>query len=75
LFFRVWYGPYTAIGDGCKVLGGELEASILIGGVELSCGKKIVSSLIGANCVISRSEGHKPEGIRLIIGENSNIKI
>jgi glucose-1-phosphate thymidylyltransferase len=72
---HTYIGPYTAVGDGCKVIGGELEASILIGGVEISCGKKIVNSLVGANCIIAKSEGHKPEGIRLVIGENSNIKI
>jgi len=72
---HTYIGPYTAIGDGCKVIGGELEASILMGGVLVSCGKRIVDSLIGANCVLSRSEGHKPEGIRLVVGENSNIKI
>ena len=72
---HTYIGPYTAIGDGCKVVGGEIEASILMNGVEVSCGKRLVNSLIGANCVIGKAEGHKPEGIRLVVGENSNIKI
>jgi glucose-1-phosphate thymidylyltransferase len=70
-----YIGPYTALGDGCKIIGGEIEASILIANVEVTCGKKIVNSLVGANCIISKAEGHKPEGIRLVLGENSNIKL
>jgi glucose-1-phosphate thymidylyltransferase len=72
---HTYIGPYTAVGDGCKVIGGEIEASILIANVEVTCGKKIVNSLVGANCSITKSDGLKPEGIRLVVGENSIIKI
>jgi len=58
------------------VCGGAVYVRDLAGErVQVSCEKRILDSLIGANCVISKAEGHKPEGIRLVVEENSNIKI
>jgi len=70
-----YIGPYTAIGDGTIVEGGEIEGSIVIGECTITCGKKIVDSLIGKGCSILAAKGEKPEGTRLIIGENSVLKI
>ena len=70
-----YIGPYTAIGDGTVVEGGELEGSIVVGECTITCGKKIVDSLIGKGCSILPARGEKPEGTRLIIGENSVLKI
>lgn len=68
-----YIGPYTAIGDGCRIVGGELESSIVISNTEIDCGKRIVDSLIGGGCRISSSEGMRPKGERLVLGENSQL--
>jgi glucose-1-phosphate thymidylyltransferase len=72
---HTYVGPYTAIGDGTVVEGGEIEGSIVVGECTITCGKKIVDSLIGKGCSILPAKGEKPEGTRLIIGENSVLKI
>ena len=72
---HTYVGPYTALGDGTVIEGGEIESSIVIGECTITCGKKIVDSLIGKGCSILPAKGEKPEGTRLIIGENSVLKI
>ena len=72
---HTYIGPYTSIGHCTVVEGGEVEDSILIGECKIACGTKIVDSLIGKGCVILSAKGEKPEGARLIIGENSVLKI
>ena len=72
---HTYIGPYTAIGDGTVVEGGEIEGSIVVGECTITCGRKIVDSLIGKGCSILPAKGEKPEGMRLIIGENSVLKI
>ena len=72
---HTYLGPYTAIGDGTVVQGGEIEDSIVVGECTINCGKKIVDSLIGKGCSILSARGEKPEGSRLILGENSVLKL
>jgi len=72
---HTYLGPYTAIGDGTVVQGGEIEDSIVVGECTINCGKKIVDSLIGKGCSILSAKGEKPEGSRLILGENSVLKL
>jgi glucose-1-phosphate thymidylyltransferase len=70
-----YIGPYTSIGDGTIIQGGEIEGSIVIGDCIISCGRRIVDSLVGKGCNITSAINEKPEGVRLIIGENSVLKI
>ena len=70
-----YVGPYTSIGDGTTITGGEIEGSIVIGDCTISCGRKIVDSLIGRGSSVLSGKGEKPEGVRLIMGENSVLKI
>lgn len=65
-------GPYVAIGDRCSVSNGELEESIIMSGTTISCSKRIVDSLIGSGCVIESQ--HKKSGLRLVLGENSQLR-
>ncbi len=72
---NTYIGPYTSIGDGTVIEGGEIEGSIVVGECRISCGRKLVDSLIGRGCSILRSDGERPEGARLVIGENSVLKL
>ncbi len=70
-----YIGPYTSIGDGSKIVGGEIEDTIVVGECTIDCGKRIVHSLIGRHSKILSSEGEKPGGHRLILGEHSQVSI
>ncbi len=70
-----YVGPYTSIGDSTKIVGGEIEDTIVVGDCVIDCGKRIVHSLIGKHSKILSSEDEKPAGHRLIIGENSSVMI
>jgi glucose-1-phosphate thymidylyltransferase len=68
-----YIGPYTSIGDGSRIVGADIEASIVIGEAMIESPKKIVNSLIGRHAVIRNAEGRLPKGHQLIVGENSTI--
>ena len=71
---NTYIGPYTSIGDNTTIVGGEIEASIVIGDTEISCGGKIVDSLIGKNSRIISSK-KLPKGYRLVVGENTLLQL
>lgn len=68
-----YVGPYTSVGDGSRVVGADIEASILIGEAIIESPMKIVNSLIGRQAVIRSAEGRLPKGQQLIVGENSTL--
>lgn len=65
-------GPYVAIGDLCNIVNGEVETSIIMSGTTISCSRRIVDSLIGSGCVIESQ--HRKGGLRLVLGENSQLR-
>ena len=68
-----YIGPYTSIGDNTRIIGGEIESSIVIGGATIKFEQKIVDSLIGKDAIIL-SENALPRGYRFIIGEDAVIR-
>ena len=66
-------GPYTSIWDECQIDIGDVEASIIMSRTTISCGMRIVDSLIGSGCVIESQKAGK-EGLCLVLGENSQMK-
>ncbi len=72
---NTYIGPYTSIGDNSRIIGGEIENSIIIGETLIDCGQRIVESLIGRNSTIISSRNSLPKGNRLILGEHSFISI
>lgn len=67
-----YVGPYTSIGDGSRLVGADIEASIVIGEAVIECRSKIVNSVIGRAATINSADG-LPKGHRLIVGENSTL--
>ncbi len=67
-----YVGPYTSIGDGSRLVGADIEASIVIGDAVIECRSKIVNSVIGRAATIKNADG-LPKGHRLIVGENSTL--
>jgi glucose-1-phosphate thymidylyltransferase len=70
-----YIGPYTSVGNDCTVKGAYIESSVLIGGCQVECDSRIVDSLIGRNAIILSANHEVPKGCRLIVGENSFLKI
>jgi glucose-1-phosphate thymidylyltransferase len=69
-----YIGPYTSLGNGCEILGTEIEDCIIMDGSKVANAGRIVESLIGRNVRIRDSEC-KPKGSRLIVGDNSDIML
>ena len=70
-----YIGPYTSIGDGSRIVGADIEATIVIGDAVIECSNKIVNSLIGRSATIRSAGTRLPKGYRLIVGENSTLEL
>jgi glucose-1-phosphate thymidylyltransferase len=69
-----YIGPYTSLGNGCEILGTEVEDSIIMDGSRVYNAGRIVESIIGRNVRI-RDSDCRPNGSRLIVGDNSDIML
>lgn len=70
-----YVGPYTSIGPDSTLDGVHIENSVVIGESDITASKKIIDSLLGRRVMIGSAEDLLPEGNRLVMGENSNIKL
>jgi len=71
----VFIGPYTSIGDGCRLRNVEIENSIVMKDCSIESGRRIIDSLIGSNSTIADGERRVPKGYRLILGERSFVQV
>ena len=69
-----YIGPYTSIGDNCEIIGTEIEDSVLLDGVKIRNGGRIIDSLIGRGVKIFKND-RLPEGRSFIIGDNSEVSL
>jgi len=72
---NAYIGPYTSIGDNCKIKNCEIESSIIIGGTTIDIHQRIVNSLIGKDTKILSANNRLPKGYKFILGENSEVEI
>jgi glucose-1-phosphate thymidylyltransferase len=70
-----YVGPYTAIGSNSRLEAVHIENSVVIGDSEVTTQGRITDSLIGRSANIRSAENLLPEGRRLVVGENSNLKL
>lgn len=70
-----YIGPNTSIGPDSQINGTHIENSVIIGDSEITTSGKIVDSLIGRSVSIGCKEGLLPEGRRLVVGENANLRL
>ena len=69
-----YIGPYTSIGNFCKIINTEIEDSIVMDYTYIeNCGR-VVDSLIGKEVKIE-SNSKLPKGHRFIVGDNSEVMI
>ena len=71
----VFIGPYTSIGDGCKLKNVEIESSIVVNECQIESGRRIVDSLIGSSSTIADGERRVLKGYKLILGERSFVQV
>jgi glucose-1-phosphate thymidylyltransferase len=72
---NAFVGPYTSIGEGCRLQHCEIENSIVLADCVIAdIPKRIEGSLIGRNARIERSEA-KPKAYRFMLGDNSEVGI
>ena len=70
-----YIGPYTAIGEGCEVIGSEIEHSILLRGARVRhLASRMEASLLGRDVTLSRSDG-LPKTIRIMVGDSSELTL
>lgn len=72
---RVYIGPYTSIGDNTTIEESEIENSIVMGQSYIKCRERIIDSLIGLNTKVIEDKYKYPSGMRLILGENSSVRL
>lgn len=70
-----YVGPYTAIGSDCTIANTHIENSVVVGESNVATGGRIVDSLIGRGATLGSAEDMLPAGQRLVVGENSNLKL
>ena len=70
-----YVGPYTAIGEHCTLAGVRIENSVVVGDSTITAAERIVDSLIGRGAHVETADGLLPEGRRLVLGENSSVKL
>ena len=72
---ETYVGPYTAIGPETTVRGPHIENSVVVGESELTAEVRLIDCLLGRGATVGSAEGLLPEGHRLIVGENSDLKL
>lgn len=70
-----YIGPYTAVGDRCRVVGSEVEHSILLAESRVeSIGARLANSLLGVNSSIHRAPSSQA-AVQAMIGDNSEVNL
>jgi glucose-1-phosphate thymidylyltransferase len=70
---NAYVGPFTAIGDGVRIHGSEIEHSIVLEGSSVTdVGSRIESSLLGRNTQVYRA-ATKPRAYNLMLGDRSQV--
>ncbi|ELY77557.1 glucose-1-phosphate thymidylyltransferase [Natrinema gari] len=70
-----YVGPYTSIGANSTLEDIHIENSVVIGDSEITANGRIADSLLGRNANVESADDLLPEGRRLVVGENSQLKL
>jgi glucose-1-phosphate thymidylyltransferase len=70
-----YVGPYTSIGQNSMLENIHIENSVIVGDSDITASGRIVDSLLGRNTNIESAGDLLPEGRRLVVGENSQLKL
>ena len=70
-----YVGPYTSVGANSTLENVHIENSVVIGDSDITADGRIVDSLLGRNANVESADELLPEGRRLVVGENSQLKL
>ncbi len=70
-----YVGPYTSVGSHVKILGAEIENTIILDGTVVDCRERIVDSIIGKNSKIISDHAYRPTGRRFVVGESTFVSL
>jgi len=70
-----YVGPYTSVGPDSTLEDIHIENSVVIGDSEITASGRIVDSLLGRGANVESADDFLPEGRRLVVGENSQLKL
>ncbi|WP_348611338.1 glucose-1-phosphate thymidylyltransferase [Halobaculum rarum] len=70
-----YVGPYTSVGADSTLENVHIENSVVIGDSEITANGRIVDSLLGRGANVGSADKLLPEGRRLVVGENSQLKL
>ncbi|MBO0888384.1 glucose-1-phosphate thymidylyltransferase [Candidatus Bathyarchaeota archaeon] len=70
-----YVGPYTSVGSRVKIIGAEIENSIILDGTIVDCRERIVDSIIGKNSRIVSDHAYRPTGRRFVVGESTFVSL
>ena len=72
---QTYVGPYTSIGNRCRVSSCELENSIVMDGCRIDARQRITDSIIGSETEILGNQGAVPKAYRFVLGERSQLRL
>lgn len=70
-----YVGPYTSVGECSHLENVQIGNSVVIGNSDITTDEAIVDSLLGRGTTIGSSAEMLPEGRRLVVGENSKLRL
>lgn len=70
-----YIGPFTSLGSKTELHGAHIENSLVFDDVSIVTSARITDSIVGAGTTISDKGFERPEGSKIIVGENSHIAI
>lgn len=70
-----YVGPYTSIGEKCRIASCELENSIIMDGCRIDTKERITDSLIGPETEILWHEDTLPKAYHFVLGERSRLRL
>jgi len=70
-----YVGPYTSIGNRCRLSSCEIENSIIMDGCRISATERITDSLIAPECEILGHRNRTPRGYHFVLDERSKLHL
>lgn len=71
---RSYVGPFTSIGENCRISDSEVELSIILPGTSIEGVRRMEKSFIGCKCEIGAQEPVS-DVFRLVLGDHSRMQI
>jgi glucose-1-phosphate thymidylyltransferase len=70
-----YIGPYTSVGTAAKVVGSEIEYSILMDGAEVrNLAYRLDSSILGQGVLVDGRTNSRRHTVQLVLGDRSQVK-